>query len=227
MITNKEYINKISKTVLAILASISIALLATACQDNQQENGGFIQERRQLSVDEVIASRAQEEAEGASGEDLLQESKATEPKHFNFVKNPQGGEYAKDGIDFDLSDMNKDVVFALVYQMMNKPEDYIGKTFRMQGLYYANYFEPHDRYYSFCIIEDALACCAQGILFELEDESKTYPEDFPEDYSRVIIEGTFEGLELPEEDRTQYRLLTNKMDVISPPEEGGFRFPEQ
>lgn len=219
----KDSLKKISKSALAILSSLSLALTASACQSKEVENSSFLQQRKQLSVEEVIASRSKAEAEG----DLLQESKATEPKHFNFSKSPVGANYAKDGIDFDLSDMNKDVVFALVYQMMNKPEDFLGKTFRMQGLYYANFFEPHDRYYNFCIIEDALACCAQGILFEMENEELVYPDDFPEDYSRILIEGTFEGLELPEEERTQYRLMTNKMEVISGPEEGGFRFPEQ
>ena len=39
------------------------------------------------------------------------------------------------GVDYDLTQMNGDMVYATVYQMMADPSTYEGKTFRMEGLY--------------------------------------------------------------------------------------------
>lgn len=97
-----------------------------------------------------------------------------------------------DGVDYDLTAMSSDMVYATVYQMMVDPGTYIGKTFRMEGLYYANYYEPTAQYYHYCIIQDATACCAQGLEFVWEDGSHTYPDEYPKDNTEVIVEGTFE-----------------------------------
>lgn len=95
-------------------------------------------------------------------------------------------------VDFDLTQMSGEMVYAMVYQMMSTPEEYEGKTFRMEGLFYASYYEPTEQYYYYCIIQDAMACCAQGMEFVWEDGTHIYPEEYPEDYAEIIIEGTFE-----------------------------------
>lgn len=37
--------------------------------------------------------------------------------------------------------MSSDLVYATVYQMMVTPEEYEGKTFRIDGNFYATYYE--------------------------------------------------------------------------------------
>ena len=95
-------------------------------------------------------------------------------------------------VDYDLTQMSSDMVYATVYQLMVKPDEYVGKTFRIDGNFYATYYEPTQKYYFYCVIQDATACCAQGLEFVWDDGTHVYPDEYPEDNAEVIIEGTFE-----------------------------------
>jgi len=75
--------------------------------------------------------------------------------------------------------------------MVSAPEDYIGKSVKMSGMFNAYRDEVTDRYYYACLILDATACCAQGIEFELEGE-KHYPEDYPAKGEMITVAGTFD-----------------------------------
>ena len=100
-------------------------------------------------------------------------------------------QYKSEGVDVDLTLMGSDLVYATVYQMMSKPEEYEGKTIRIEGKYYASYYPITDKYYNYCLIADALACCSQGLEFELGGGA-VYPGDYPADQSEVIVTGVFE-----------------------------------
>ncbi len=100
-------------------------------------------------------------------------------------------QYKSEGVDVDLTLMGKDLIYATVYQMMSKPEEYEGKTIRIEGKYYASYYPITDKYYNYCLIADALACCSQGLEFELGGDA-VYPDDYPADQSQVIVTGVFE-----------------------------------
>ena len=100
-------------------------------------------------------------------------------------------QYKSEGVDVDLTLMGKDLIYATVYQMMSKPEEYEGKTIRIEGKYYASYYPVTDKYYNYCLIADALACCSQGLEFELGGDA-VYPDDYPADQSQVIVTGVFE-----------------------------------
>lgn len=95
-------------------------------------------------------------------------------------------------VDYDLTNMSGDMVYAMVFQMMNNPKEYIGKRFRISGSYYADYYDGTQKYYHYCIIQDALACCAQGMEFVWEDGSHIYPDEYPERNSTITVEGVFE-----------------------------------
>lgn len=114
----------------------------------------------------------------------------------------------KTTVDYDLTAMSSDMVYATVYQMMILPEDYEGKTFRMEGSFYATYYEPTQSYYYYCIIQDATACCAQGLEFVWGDGSHKYPDEYPEEYTDVVVEGTFETYR-EEGDENLYCRLTD------------------
>ena len=119
---------------------------------------------------------------------------------------------AKDtGVDYDLTTMNSDMVYASVYQLMVDPETYVGKTFKMQGTYYSTFYEPTNKYYHYVIIEDAAACCAQGLEFVWGDGSHVYPDEYPANESRVEVSGTFETYKEGEDERLYCRIVNATM----------------
>jgi len=98
---------------------------------------------------------------------------------------------ATEGIDVDLTALSGVVVYSEVYNMMYAPEDYIGKTIKMVGLFAVYQDEITGNYYYACIIEDATACCAQGIEFVLTDDY-SYPDDYPQEGETVTVIGVFD-----------------------------------
>lgn len=93
------------------------------------------------------------------------------------------------GIDIDLTALSRTMVYSEVYNMVTAPENYIGKTVRMQGQFAV--YEGDSRNYFACLIADATACCSQGIEFVTKD-SRTYPADYPELGTEITVEGVFE-----------------------------------
>ena len=99
-----------------------------------------------------------------------------------------------DGIDVDLTKLSSTMVYSEVYNMMASPDNYTGKTVKMNGAF-AYYEDPETKkQYFACIIADATACCSQGLEFILTGEH-TYPNDYPELYSDITVTGTFETYE--------------------------------
>lgn len=83
---------------------------------------------------------------------------------------------APGGVDVDLTTLSATMVFAEVAAMIRTPEDYLGKTIRMQGplmVYEANPALDIDRFYT-VVVQDATACCQQGVEFVWE--GGTLPE---------------------------------------------------
>ena len=105
-------------------------------------------------------------------------------------------------VDYDLTKMGSDMVYATIYQLMVAPEEYEGKTFRIDGKFYAAYYEATKKYYFYCVIQDATACCTQGLDFGWEDGSHIYPDEYPEENAEIVVEGTFERYK--EEDQKVY-----------------------
>lgn len=95
-------------------------------------------------------------------------------------------------VDYDLTEMGADMVYATVYGMMVEPDTYVGKRIKMRGQYYASYYEPTGKYYHYVIVSDAAACCAQGIEFVWDDGTHLYPDDYPPDQTEVEVVGIFE-----------------------------------
>jgi len=97
-----------------------------------------------------------------------------------------------DGIDVDLTVLSSTMVFSEVYNMVYTPEDYIGKTVRMQGQFAASEPMENGQRYFACVIADAAACCQQGLEFVLAFDDLSYPEDYPESGSEIIVTGVFQ-----------------------------------
>lgn len=164
----------IRRMFILLICMMSIAITGCASQSGKGIN-------EVNSVNNVItnqineAQKSEEETETATLE-----------------KEPEQDEEKKSNVDYDLTQMNSDMVYVMVYQMMAVPEQYVGKTFRMDGIFYSSYYDTTNQYYFYCVIQDALACCTQGIEFVWDDGSHIYPDEYPEEAEEIIVEGTFE-----------------------------------
>ena len=105
-----------------------------------------------------------------------------------------GSENIKDpdpSVDVDLTCLSSTMVYAEVYNIVSAPDEYIGKTMKMDGLFAVYHDEETDQYYYACLIQDATACCQNGIEFVPAD-AKKYPEDFPELGTVITVTGVFD-----------------------------------
>lgn len=133
----------------------------------------------------------------ADNEKTVAESKIANESNTNENSTEAESESVKkDGeVDYDLTVMGADMVYATVYQMMIDPKSYIGKSFKIRGNYYSSYSKDKDVYYHFCMIKDAAACCAQGLELLWADEKMNRHENCPEEDALVTVEGVFETYE--------------------------------
>ena len=175
--------------VKKIVLVSACAVLLTGCGSNK---GSRIASGN--NVDKVLESQV------AAGND----GKATDNSDRNtFVGDDETSDKS---VDIDLTVMDSDMVYATVYQLMFESEDYVGKTVKMKGTYYASWYERTAQYYHCVIIKDAAACCAQGLEFIWGDGNHVYPDEYPADETEVEVVGEFE---IYTEDGYEYCRLNN------------------
>lgn len=104
-----------------------------------------------------------------------------------FAKEPDGNKK----YDIDISRMSGTMVYGQVYQMVMYPSKYLGKHIKMKGIFSSYYDEELERRFYGCVIADALACCSQGLAFELAKPRKN-PEQYPAEGDAIIVEGDFD-----------------------------------
>lgn len=97
---------------------------------------------------------------------------------------------SKDGIDLDLTTFSSTMVYSEVLGMLYEPDSYMGKVVKMKGNFSVYHDDVTGKDYFACIIQDATACCAQGIEFRLKGDPK-YPEGYPEEGAEITVVGTF------------------------------------
>ncbi len=166
--------------VLPRLALLTSLIIAGICGCSAKKDAPQYQPAGQAGVKEVLEQNMAD-ADGGNTEDtgLPEESTAPEPAE------------PSDGIDVDLTTLSSTMIYSEVYDMMVAPDKYVGKTIKMEGLFSGYYDDVTKKNYFACIIQDATACCAQGIEFELTDEY-TYPDDYPENGAAICVVGTFD-----------------------------------
>ena len=119
------------------------------------------------------------------------------------------GDLAKsDGYDVDLTNLSGNMVYAEVYDIMySSSENYLGKSIRMKGAFdiYTDYYTKNE--YTYCVIADALGCCAQGIEFVMPENMEP-----PELGAEIEVSGIFESY--TENGNTFYRLNNTDVKVL-------------
>lgn len=167
-------------------------LLITGCSNKKGTNGKGVNNTN--SIEKVIDNQIENE-DGKTETTESEKASSDVESNKDIEDTISGAENVRDTdetVDYDLTQMSSDMVYATVYQMMVTPEEYEGKTFRIDGNFYATYYEATKKYYFYCIIQDATACCAQGMEFVWDDGSHIYPDEYPEDNAEIVVEGTFE-----------------------------------
>ena len=114
-------------------------------------------------------------------------------------------------VDFDLSAMSQTVMYAQVYDMVTNTDNYKDKRIRVRGTF--NYYQNPDtkREYFAVLVNDATACCAQGIEFVLP-ESYKYPDDYPEQGTPIEVIGLYSVY--TEDDQPFVELQNASMTVL-------------
>lgn len=103
-------------------------------------------------------------------------------------------DYIPSGIvDNDLSNMNANMIFAEIFNLVLMPDEFIGRTFRMKGNFAVYVNETSGNKYFSIIIPDATQCCQQGIDIICLGDMK-YPEDFPKIGSEIMVTGQFNSI---------------------------------
>ena len=95
--------------------------------------------------------------------------------------------------DYDLTQMSSTVVYSQITDMTMVPEEYAGKTIKMEGRFEIYGDPDKEDPYLGCIVNDATACCSVGLRFVLTDDYTS--ADFPLNGSDIIITGVFETYE--------------------------------
>lgn len=120
-------------------------------------------------------------------DDIIQSTDVQSETSQNDVNTVSENTNLETDIDVDLTALSSTMVYSEVYNMMSMPDDYIGKTVKMSGIFTAIHDDTTGKDYYACIIQDATACCAQGIEFILTDDSK-----YPEEGDIISVVGVFD-----------------------------------
>ncbi|MCR4579180.1 MAG: hypothetical protein K5681_02415 [Treponema sp.] len=125
-----------------------------------------------------------------SGQYIQDAENVTIPRAESLKEKSASAEIKDKKIDFDLTKMSTTMIYSTVFDMMIAPEDYENKVIKVAGMF--NVFTNEvtgDRYYA-VIVQDATACCQQGLEFIWLGDH-IYPDDYPEMFSEIVITGTY------------------------------------
>lgn len=173
------------KKVMRYVVLLCVIILVAGCSKHTKNDIRIVNDS---VVNEVLESQIAD----TNAQELKQDEQ-TKDKEESVVKEEETSQKSvSDAIDYDLTEMGSDMIYATVYQLMVNPDDYIGKKIRIKGNYYATWYEPKQQYYHYVIIQDATACCAQGLEFVWDDGSHVYPDEYPADETEVVVTGVFE-----------------------------------
>ena len=167
-------------------------------------------------VDQVIRNQMQEADNKNSQSESTKETEEDKSSEISeklptevVTDNNTEGRTTDGNVDVDLTKLSSTMVYSEVYNMIYTPENYIGKTVKMSGMFVAYTNQDQSQFYPAVIIADATACCSQGLEFVLEG-NPSYPEGYPEMETDITVIGTFETY--LEDGNTYCRLINAKIE---------------
>ena len=180
--------------LIAILVIIAAGCINGGIKQDVTEETNIVKENVLESNSDNESEETATEISDEKTEDIKEES-VSEPLDENEITESDSGDEVtsegSDDIDLDLTAISGILVYSEVYNMMASPANYMGKKIKMEGIYAIYFDDTYSTRYDACIVQDATACCATGIEFELSDELK-YPDDYPEEGEIITVEGIFD-----------------------------------
>ena len=169
------------RKTLSVILSVS-ALALAGCQSA----GGTSQHgiNQTTGVADVLAAATAESTTETS-------ATSSESEETNIYDISSILEYGDEDVDLDLTVLSSNMIYSEVFAMVYAPEEYIGKTIKMEGMFSYVEDESTGKCYYACIVRDATQCCAQGIEF-IPTEDYTYPDDFPAVGEDICVAGVFD-----------------------------------
>lgn len=182
-----------------ILLMLGLVICLSGCAGNDKRElgsnsnvGNIIQEQISKAEEAGTKSEAENEIESGTESNLKNVEDESMVNSVDAVTQESDGLGNSEGVDIDLTRMDKTMTYATMYNLMIYPDDYIGQTIRVSGEYYAIFYEETNKYYHYVLIKDATECCTQGIEFVWDDGSHVYPDEYPADTTKVEVTGVFE-----------------------------------
>ena len=86
-------------------------------------------------------------------------------------------------VDIDLTKMSSTMVYSTVFNMVNNPTNFVGKTMRMRGEYTTYPISASETIHA-CLVRDAAGCCSQGLEFVLSNGN------YPTGANEITVVGT-------------------------------------
>ena len=121
------------------------------------------------------------------------------------------GENNPNNIDMDFTRMSGTMVYAAVVEMLQSPNEHLGKTVKARGEYMPFFFEPTGLYYHYIVIEGPPGCCPVRLEFIL-DGDYVFPDDYPDEDTAIEIIGIFSSYE--ELDQTWHYLAIDEIIIL-------------
>ena len=119
---------------------------------------------------------------------------------------------APGGDILDLTAMSSTIVYAMVNDMSENPDDYMGKTIRMSGPYYPLCYDEDNLLYShYVVAADITACCSAALEFKWKG-AHAYPDDYPVANTKIEVVGVFGSYE--ELNQTWYCLTVEDISIM-------------
>ncbi len=178
------------KKCIKLLICLVLVLAMTGCANNGSASKPG--SNQTLGVNDVLMQgMAEADSKDVANTGQPAENNTLSQSKAEQTANASSTENKTDGVDIDLTVLSSTMVYSEVYNMMVSPEDFIGKTVKMKGPFAYYHDEETGNDYFACIIQDATACCAQGIEFLLT-EDYVYPDDYPEADEIICVVGVFD-----------------------------------
>jgi hypothetical protein len=113
-----------------------------------------------------------------------------------------------EGVDVDLSRLSLTMLSAEVNRITRSPNDYLGRTIKMSGLYYAignrNYI---------AVREPDPCCPLEGLEFIVNSENSGFNDyDYPANTTRIEVTGVFQSH--VEHGHTSYYLAVDNIIIL-------------
>ncbi len=171
------------KSLSILLSAVIIIALFAGCSGN--DTAGKKTETKTTGVADILTTNASDDFDYFETNITTTTQPATKAKKAN-VKTKSVSK-----ADVDLTGLNANLVYSQIYDMMTKPDEYIGKSVKISGTFYT-YEDPDTgkKYFS-CFVADAAACCQQGLEFELTKDY-SYPADYPNENELITVSGEFQ-----------------------------------